>query len=110
MEKYEIFRARNETLEKVALQKEKLYNEIKISYDNTSQQLFVLQKKYEEVRNTKDILDIKVKKLEETTKMRDEQLKLLKIQKEKFEGQSRVLVEQVQIIQGSHDELSYKKN
>ena len=33
MEKYELFRKRNETLEKVALEKEKLYNEIKLSHD-----------------------------------------------------------------------------
>ena len=44
MEKYELFRNRNETLEKVALEKEKLYNEIKMSHDQLNQRLFTVQK------------------------------------------------------------------
>jgi hypothetical protein len=44
MEKYELFRTRNETLEKVALEREKLYNEIKVSHDQTSQRLFAVSK------------------------------------------------------------------
>jgi hypothetical protein len=34
----------------------------------------------------------------------------LKVQKERFEGQCRVLTEQLDVIQNSYDELSIKKN
>mmetsp|Transcript_19418 Transcript_19418/g.29834 ORF Transcript_19418/g.29834 Transcript_19418/m.29834 type:complete len:92 (+) Transcript_19418:522-797(+) len=78
MEKYEIFRGRNETLEKVALEKEKLYNQMKIEFDNASQARFILEKKFEEVRNVKDILEVRLKKLEDSTRSKDENLKTLK--------------------------------
>lgn len=55
MEKYELFRARNESLEQVALEKEKLYNEMKVSHDQVSQKLFVLQKANEELRGLRDV-------------------------------------------------------
>ena len=42
MEKYEIFRNRNESLEKMAVEKESLYNEIKIDFDKLSQGNFKL--------------------------------------------------------------------
>jgi hypothetical protein len=42
MEKYEIFRNRNESLEKVAVEKEGLYNEMKIDFDKLSQGNFKL--------------------------------------------------------------------
>ena len=56
------------------------------------------------------MLDHKVKKLEDGTKARDEQIKTLKIQKEKFEGQSKVFGEQLELVQNSHDELNQKKS
>ena len=42
MDKYEIFRNRNESLEKMAVEKESLYNEIKIDFDKLSQGNFKL--------------------------------------------------------------------
>ena len=44
MEKYEIFRNRNESLEKVAVEKESLYNDMKIEADKLQAQNFNLQK------------------------------------------------------------------
>ena len=72
MEKYEIFRNRNESLEKLAVEKETLYNEIKIDYDKLSQSSFKLQKTYEESRNAKEILEAKFKKVEDTVRGKDE--------------------------------------
>lgn len=79
MEKYEIFRNRNESLEKMAVEKESLYNEIKIDFDKLSQGNFKLQKSYEEQRNTKEILDAKLRKVEENIRGKDETYKTLKI-------------------------------
>jgi hypothetical protein len=40
MEKYELFRNRNEMLEKLAFEKEKLYNELKVTHDSLAQRLY----------------------------------------------------------------------
>ena len=109
MEKYEIFRNRNESLEKMAVEKESLYNEIKIDYDKLSQGNFKLQKTYEELRNNKEILDAKLRKVEENVRSKDETYKTLKIQKDRYEGNSKVINEQLSVIQNSYDELSSKK-
>ena len=109
MEKYEIFRNRNESLEKMAVEKESLYNEIKIDFDKLSQGNFKLQKTYEELRNNKEILDAKLRKVEENVRGKDETYKSLKIQKDRYEGQCKVLNEQLSVIQNSYDELSSKK-
>lgn len=98
MEKYEIFRNRNESLEKLAVEKESLYNEIKIDYDKMSQSNFKLQKSYEELKNSREILDSKLRKIEENVRSKDELYKTLKLQKDRFEGQSKVLNEQIQVI------------
>ena len=79
MEKDEIFRNRNESLEKLAVEKESLYNEIKIDFDKISQSNFKLQKSYEELKNAKEILDAKLRKIEENVRGKDEQYKTLKI-------------------------------
>jgi hypothetical protein len=79
MEKYEIFRNRNESLEKLAVEKESSYNEIKMDYDKLSQSNFKLHKSYEELRNAREILDAKLKKVEEGLRGKDEQYKTLKI-------------------------------
>lgn len=54
-------------------------------------------------------MQVKLRKMEEGAKSKDEQIKTLRTQKEKFEGQSKVLSEQVTIIQQSHDDLLSKK-
>jgi chromosome segregation ATPase len=95
MEKYEIFRNRNESLEKLAVEKESLYNEIKIDYDKMSQSNFKLQKSHEELKNAREILDSKLRKIEENVKGKDEQYKTIKIQKDRYEGQCKVLNEQL---------------
>ena len=93
----------------MAVEKEALYNEMKIDLDKTTQKLYRTQKSLEESQNQNEVLSLKVKSLEEGQKQRDEQIKTLKFQKEKFEGHSKVASEQLEMIQGSHEELSSKK-
>lgn len=109
LEKYELFRQRNQSLEKLAVEKEQMFNEIKIEQDKLSQKLFRLQKSHDEVVNSKELFEIKVKKLEENIKTKDEQIKTLKVQKEKFEGQCKVYSEQLELIQQANEELTSKK-
>lgn len=47
--------------------------------------------------------------LTEDQKSRDENIKTLRMQKEKFEGQAKVLNEQLELVQNSHDGLVTKK-
>ena len=109
LEKYELFRQRNESLEKLAVEKEQMFNEAKIDQDKQSQQFFRLQKSQQDMINTKEILEQKIQNFEENTKSRDQQIKTLKIQKEKFEGQCRVLSEQLDLIQRTNEEMTTKK-
>ena len=82
---------------------------MKINADKLGSQLFSVQKAYEECQNQKEILETKVKKFQEDQKTSLEQIKTLKVQKEKYEGQARVLNEQLELVQNSHDGLSTKK-
>lgn len=110
MEKYELFRQRNESLEKLAVERETLSNDHKLQTDKLSSQVFRLQKTNDEVQHQKEMLEHKVRKFEEGAKAKDEQIKTLRIQKEKFEGQNKVFTEQLELVQNSHDELSTKKS
>ena len=47
--------------------------------------------------------------LTEDQKSRDENIKTLRMQKEKFEGQAKVLNERLELVQNSHDGLATKK-
>jgi len=49
LEKYELFRQRNQSLEKTAIEKENLYNEVRLASEKASSQVFSLQKKVEEL-------------------------------------------------------------
>ena len=50
MEKYEVFRERNENLEKQASQKEKLYIEIKAENDKIANELYSIRRQAEDFR------------------------------------------------------------
>jgi hypothetical protein len=59
--KYELFRQTNESLEKMAVEKEALYNEMKIELDKTTQKLFRTQKTLEESQNQNEVFLMKLK-------------------------------------------------
>jgi len=79
LEKYELFRQRNESLERLAVEKETMFNEIRIEQDKLSQKHFRLQSTHEEVAHQKELFEQKMKQLEESAKTRDEQIKTLKV-------------------------------
>ena len=110
LEKYELFRQRNQSLEKLAVEKETMYNETKIEIDKLSQSVFKLQRSEDELKSEKSLLESKIARFTENEKSKDEQLKTLKTQKEKFEGQNRVLSEQLELIQNSNEEMTVKKS
>jgi chromosome segregation ATPase len=58
----------------------------------------------------KESLQTQVFKVQESYKGSNEDMKTLKIQKDRYEGQAKVLGEQLEVIQQSYDELSTKKN
>jgi hypothetical protein len=68
VEKYEVQRQRNESLEKLAIEKEKLYNEIKIENDQISNNNYKLQRAIEDLLNEKRILEGKLKNSESLLK------------------------------------------
>jgi hypothetical protein len=57
MEKYEIFKARNASLEKVAVEKDSIYNDLRIEFDKCSNSLFKIQKQAEDFKTSKDIFE-----------------------------------------------------
>ena len=61
MEKYELQRQRNDILEKTTIEKEKLYNEIKIENDQLANNNYKLQRSNEDLGNEKKILESKLK-------------------------------------------------
>ena len=86
LEKYELFRQKNDSLEKLAIEKESMFNEMKIENDKMSSKYYKTQKVYEEVANKKEMLEQKLKRFEDQNKDKDEQIKTLKVKKDKFEG------------------------
>ena len=64
VEKYELQKQRNDGLEKVAIDKERLYHEIKTENDNLANQNYKLARSNEDLLNEKRILDSKLKNLD----------------------------------------------
>ena len=64
VDKYEEQRQRNEMLEKTALDKERLYHEIKSENDQLASQAYKMQRGLEELSNERRILDTKLKNCE----------------------------------------------
>ena len=60
MEKYEVFRQRNELLEQTTLTKEKLYTEIKAENDQIANQLYSVRRQAEDYRQENQILTTKL--------------------------------------------------
>ena len=60
LEKYEVFRERNENLEKQATQKEKLYVEIKAENDKIANELYSIRRQAEDYRQENQVLTTKL--------------------------------------------------
>ena len=79
MEKYELFRQRNEILEKKSLDKEALYAKIQHENDEISQKYYSEIRHAEELRQANAIIDSKLKANETLLKQTSEQASSLKI-------------------------------
>lgn len=55
------------------------------------------------------MIDRELRQLESQNKSKDELIKGLTVKKDKFEGGSKVLAEQLEVIQNSYDDLVAKK-
>jgi hypothetical protein len=64
VDKYEEQRQRNEMLEKTAIEKERLYHEIKLDNDQIANQSYKMQRGIEELANERRILETKLKNCE----------------------------------------------
>ncbi len=64
VDKYEEQRQRNEMLEKTAIEKERLYHEIKNENDQLANQSYKMQRGIEELANEQRILETKLKNCE----------------------------------------------
>ena len=109
MEKYEVYSERNKTLEKKALEKEQLYVTIKSENETLANQLYQVKRQAEDYRQEKQILESKFNTAESLCKQATEQAASLKTTKEQLEGQLKVVNEQVELVQKSHDTLAAKK-
>lgn len=110
MEKNHFLKGKSESTEKLLSEMEIKLTDLKAQNDQLSYQLNRVRKDHDEMKFTKESLQAQVIKAQETQKSSTEELKTLKIQKERFEGQAKVLGEQLEVIQHSYDELSAKKN
>lgn len=83
LEKYEIQHQRNESLEKLAIEKERLYNDMRIENDHLTDANYRLQRGTEELVNEKRILEGKLKNAEGNLKATQEEVRILRIANEK---------------------------
>lgn len=91
LEKYELYRQRNEVLEKNALDKEALYLKIKNENDLLVDQLYGHKRIAEDYKQENVVLRTKLQTLEQISKTNQDQATALKISKERFEGQLRTV-------------------
>lgn len=98
MEKYELYRQRNETLEKAALDREQLHSKMKSECDNLADQVHSLRRRNEDLKQENSILSQRVTSAEEASKTNGEQAHALKTSKDKFEGQLRAMQEQLSMV------------
>lgn len=90
VEKYEIQRQRNESLEKTALEKERLYNEIKIENDQLANANYKLQRAHDDLANEKKILDGKFRNAEQSWRQAQDEARVLRMNNEKLDCQVKV--------------------
>lgn len=83
LEKYEIQHQRNESLEKLAIEKERLYNDMRIENDHLTDANYRLQRGTEELVNEKRILEGKLKNAEGNLKATQEEVRILRNANEK---------------------------
>ena len=109
VEKYEMQRQHHDALEKNALDKERLYNEIKQENDQLANTNYKLQRSTEDLLNEKRILEVKLKNQEQGLRQSLEEARLFKLSNERNECQLKVVEEQLDSAKKSLEETSQKK-
>ena len=109
VEKFELQRQRNEGLEKAAIEKERLYLEIKAENDTLANGSYKLQRANEDLTNEKRIGETKLRNTEAQLKQFVEESRVFKLAAEKQELQARVAGEQLENARRALDEISVKK-
>lgn len=109
VEKYELYRQRNEQLEKTALEKEQLYLKIKSENDVLSDQLYTIKRVAEDLKQENSLISAKLTNVSETAKTAQEQATSFKAGKDRYEGQFKAVQEQLTLVQKAHDELAQSK-
>ena len=109
MEKYETYRVRNEGLEKKALEKENLYVVIKSENDNLANQVYQLKRQVEDLRQSNQLFESKHTSSEQQLKLASDKANSLQQKADQQEGQIKVVTEQLELVQKSHDQLAAKK-
>jgi chromosome segregation ATPase len=82
---------------------------MQVETEQLRSKVFDLEKATAELANQKELLERELKSLESGSKAKDETIKTLTVKKDKFEGSSKVLGEQLDVIQNSYDDLVAKK-
>ena len=96
-------------MEKKALDKEALYLKIKSENDQVADSLYDAQRHAENLRQENLLLDSKLKSSETFLKEITEQANSTRIAKEQLESQVKMVTEQLELLQKSHEQLSSKK-
>jgi septal ring factor EnvC (AmiA/AmiB activator) len=109
VEKFELQRQRNEGLEKTAVEKEKLYNEIKSENDQLANLNYKLQRTNEDLQNEKRINETKVRNNEGLLRQSQEETRVFKLSADKLDCQLKVSLEQLDSLKKSLDDVSTKK-
>lgn len=91
LEKYELYRQRNEVLEKSYLDKEHLYLKIKGENEQLSDQVYGYKRVAEDCKQENTLLKTKLMNAEQTSKTNGEQAVSFKISKEKFENSHKTI-------------------
>jgi chromosome segregation ATPase len=109
MEKYELVRRQHDALERSSMQKEELFNKMQAETEQLRTKAFDLEKATAELANQRALLERELRAVEQGAKAKDDSVKALTAKKDKFEGSSKVLAEQLEVIQNSYDDLAAKK-
>lgn len=80
------------------MEKEKLYNEIKLENDGLANSNYKYQRNNEDLMNEKKILESKLKNVEINLKSTNEDLKAVRSKNETLEGQVRLLNEELDVL------------
>lgn len=93
VEKYQMQMTRVDGLEKTTIEKERMYNEIKIENDQLSNSIYKLQRSNEDLQNEKKIYESKLKNTEGLLRQFQEETRVLRMNNEKLDATAKVSVE-----------------